>query len=76
MKFKLKGKNFEEVDPEIKFSNLNAMAFVSKVQSEQPAKIEVAFDGNLESMLFLNEIAGEIGYFANIEGTVAQFEKV
>ncbi len=76
MKFKLNGRDFSEINPEIRISRMNAMAFVSKVQTEQPEKIEIEFDGSPETMMFLNEIAGEVNYFANIEGTLATFEKV
>jgi hypothetical protein len=76
LKFRLKGKDFEEIHPDIRFSNLNAMAFVSRIQNETPSRIEIEFDGNPESMLFLSELAGEVGYFANIEGNRASFERV
>lgn len=76
MKFKLNGKDFSEINPEIRISRLNPMAFVAKAQNERPEKIEIEYDGTPESMTFLAEIAGEIGYYASIEGTLATFERV
>ena len=76
LKFKLTGQTFHEIDPDIKINNMNPMAFVSRVQNDQPDKIEVEFDGNPEAMMFLIEIAQEIGFYANIEGNLATFEKV
>lgn len=36
LKFKLTGEEFHEIDPEIKFSNMNAMAFVARIQKDMP----------------------------------------
>ena len=76
LKFKLTGQEFHEISPEIKFSNMNAMAFVSRIQNDLPDKIDIEFDGESDGMMFLMDIAGEIGYFANIEGNLASFERV
>lgn len=76
MRFRLTGRDFEEINPDIRFSRLNAMALVTRVRAEQPAKIEIEFDGGMDGMQFLSEIAGDIGYYADISGQLATFEKV
>ena len=75
-KFKLNNKDFEEINPDIKLSRYNALAFVSKIKKDQPLKVIIEFDGSPDSMMYLSEIAGEIGYYAAIEGTLAEFEQI
>lgn len=73
--FRLEGSTFHEIAPDILISNLNALAFVSRIQKEKPHRIEIAFDGGEAAMGLLTALASEVGYFARIEGTVAVYER-
>jgi hypothetical protein len=75
LRFRLNGSNFSEIHPDIRMGSMNAMAFISKIQSSQPGRIEVEFDGSQMAMGFLMELAREAGYSANIEAPVAVFER-
>jgi hypothetical protein len=76
LRFKLGGRTFHEIDPEIMISNMNAMAFVSMVGMERPGQIEIEIDSAQETLEFLLEIASEVGYSADIRAPIAVFTRV
>lgn len=71
LRFKLSGKIFAIVDPQVRFGSLNAMALVSKLQSERPASVAIEFDGSEAAEAFIAEVVGDAGYTSSVEGTLA-----
>ena len=76
LNFKLDGDTFEDLDPEIRFSSFNKMAFVERINRERPDEVVVHFDGSPSGMMLMMTLASEVGYYANVEGTKAVFERV
>ena len=71
LKLKLQGKEFQIMDPEIRFGRMNFMAFVSQVGKDRPSRIEIEFDGSPKNGELLQELALEIGYGAELAPPLA-----